>query len=91
MTDWTRATEIAHAVLLHLAQDPDLLGQLCAETGLSPADLRDTAGQPGFVGAMLDFIAADDRRLLDFAAEAGVAPDAVARLRAAVEAGIVRP
>lgn len=91
MTDWTRATEIAHAILLHLADDPELIAQLCTETGLDPADLRASTGDAGFVAAMLDFIAADDRRLLDFAASQGVAPETIARLRQAVEAGFVHP
>ena len=64
MTDWTRATEIAQAILLHLADDPELIAQLCTETGLDPADLRATTGDAGFVAAMLDFIAADDRRAI---------------------------
>ncbi|MFN3524624.1 MAG: DUF3572 family protein [Paracoccus sp. (in: a-proteobacteria)] len=62
-----RASELATDLMLHLAERPELMGDFLASTGLSagdlPAMLRDgTAG-----GAVLDFLAEDDARLIDCA------------------------
>ncbi|HRO16043.1 MAG TPA: DUF3572 family protein [Paracoccus sp. (in: a-proteobacteria)] len=80
---------LTQAILAHLAAHPELVQALAAETGIIPGDLRRMSGDPGFSQAMLDFIVADDQRLLDFAAGQGLSPADVAHARAALEAGAV--
>ena len=84
--------ELAQAILAHLAQCPDLVEALVAETGLMPADLRRMAAEPttDFATALLDFICATDDRLTDFAAASGWSATTVARTREALAAGVLR-
>ena len=64
---------LAEAILAHLAENPELVEALVAETGLMPADLRRLAAEPttDFATALLDFICASDDRLVAFAAASG--------------------
>ena len=78
---------LAIAALAYLAADEERMERLVALTGLMPGDLRRQAAEPGFLAAILDHIAADERLLLAFAADAGVEPEAVARARLFYEHG----
>jgi Protein of unknown function (DUF3572) len=69
-----------HALGFIAGEDHRLVGFL-EVTGLSPADLRREAGSPGFLAAVLDFIAADESLLLVFAAEQRIDPALVMRAR----------
>ena len=82
---------LSDAILAHLAADPDLIGSLAAETGIAPADLRAAAGDPGegFAAALVDFICGSDERLTGFAAASGWRETEVARVRAALDAGMI--
>ncbi|QYK41150.1 MAG: DUF3572 domain-containing protein [Paracoccaceae bacterium] len=70
-----------------LASDADRLGGFLAATGASPADLRRGMGDPAFLGAVLDFILAEDDRVIDCARSLGVPPVRVAEARAALPGG----
>lgn len=56
-----------------LGQD-DLLAAFLAATGASGDDLRSLAATPEFLAAVLEFLVAEDDRVLAFAAAAGIAP-----------------
>jgi hypothetical protein len=70
-----------------IAGQPELAGRLLAAAGASPDDLRDRAGDPEFLGFVLDFLLGDEAALLAFAADAGVAPDRPLRARVALPGG----
>jgi hypothetical protein len=85
------APEIAAALggeaLLWLTTRPDAIGALLGAAGLDPAEARRRADDPEFLGFVLDFLLSDERLLLDFAAEAGVAPETPMRARMALPGG----
>lgn len=68
----------AIAVLGWLAQEPDMLSRFLALTGVQPGELRSAAGDPGFLGAMLDFILQHEPTLMAFCTATETPPDAVA-------------
>ena len=49
-----------------LAANEDLMPVFLGATGVSTDDLRDQAGDPAFLGAVLDFIMMDDAWVIDF-------------------------
>ncbi len=67
----------AIAALGFLASDPDRLARFLSVTGLGPHNLRDAAAGAGFLASVLDYLAADERLLLAFAADQGAAPEDV--------------
>ena len=75
---------IAGEALTFLAGEPERLRRFLDITGLSPATLRRAAAAPGFASSLLDYIAADERCMLAFAADCGRDPAAIARLRQAL-------
>ncbi|CAN5604802.1 DUF3572 domain-containing protein [soil metagenome] len=81
------AEDIAREALIWLAAEPGRMARFLAETGAAPASLGGLARDPGFLGAVLDFVLADEARLLAFAAACGIAPDAPARARRAMPGG----
>lgn len=85
------AREQAEAVALEalgwLAADDELVGGFLGATGLDAGDLRAAAGSPEFLGAVLDFILADDATVVAFAAQAGLKPEQVMAVRAALPGG----
>jgi len=92
MISRTSLDTLAAAILAHLAEHPDLVEALVAETGLMPADLRRLAAEPttDFATALLDFICASDDRLTGFAATSGWPETTVAHTREALAAGALR-
>ncbi len=44
-------------------------------TGVAVDDLRDHVPDPGYLGAVLDYLLADERCLLEFTERVGVAPE----------------
>ena len=77
-----RAAEIGRDALLWLAGEPEALGQFLDGSGLRPTDLRARAGDPEFLGFVLEFVLGSDARVADFAASAGIRPEDPARARA---------
>ena len=76
------AETLAIAVLGFLAAQEDRLFGFLDATGLDPAGLRDAAGSPDFLVAVLEHLASDEALLLTFAAGQQVDPGAVLRARA---------
>lgn len=79
--------KLADDLLFHFLTHPDLLQRLMDESGLSPDDLRASAGDPGFAVALLDFVCAEDARLVACAEAVGWTPVKLMQLHQAVEAG----
>ena len=72
------AQEVAVNALSFLASDPERLVRFLAETGLSPATLREAATKRGFGAGVLSFLMAAESLLLAFAAHAQLDPRHVA-------------
>jgi hypothetical protein len=83
------AETLALQALGWLLSRDDLVPQFLAATGAAPGDLRALAADPGFLGAVLDFLLTEDQMVQAFAADAGIAPDLPMRARAALPGGMV--
>jgi len=75
------AESLALSVLAFLAERPDDLDRFLALTGLESGTLRQSAGQPEFLGGVLDHLLGDERLLMAFAGWADIPPEHVARAR----------
>lgn len=75
--DLAAAEEIAISALGFIGADATLLQRFLALTGISAADLRRAAAEPGFLAGVLRFVAAHEPTLLAFAGSADVRPEAV--------------
>ena len=53
------------------------LGRFLDLTGISAAEIRSAAGEPGFAAGVLQFICAHEPTLIAFSEASGVAPAAV--------------
>jgi hypothetical protein len=84
-----QAEALAVQALVWMAGDADLIGRFLAMTGAGPADLRARAGEPEFLGFVLDFLLSDEAALIAFAAAEQIRPDLPMRARAALPGGAV--
>jgi hypothetical protein len=78
------AQSLAVSALTFIAADPDRLSRFLGITGLGPDNLRTAAADPAFLGSVLDYLVADEKLLVEFAADAGVKPETVARAHEAL-------
>jgi hypothetical protein len=87
--DREAAETIGLKALAFVAEDGVRLGRFLSSTGLAPGQLRDEAGAPQTLQAVLEHLAEDESLLLVFAASAGCTPQTFERARAllAAEAG----
>ena len=76
------AQSVAVKALAFIAADSDRLSRFLSLTGLGPDNLRTAAADPAFLGSVLDYLLADEALLVEFAADAGLKPEAVARAHA---------
>ncbi len=81
------AETIALKALAFVAADAEALRGFLATSGVQPAQLRGGAGDPDILAGVLDFLLGDERRLLRFCDESGLAPEAPARARASLPGG----
>ena len=81
------AEHVAIQALSFIAAEPERLGGFLAATGIGPDRIRTAAREPGFLGGVLDYLAGNERLLLDFAAEAGLAPDLIEKARMVLGSG----
>lgn len=86
--DSARAQALALEALAHVAEEPLALARLLAETGLQPDGLRRRLEDPELMGAVLDFVLADERLLLPFCEAQGLKPHLVHRARALLPGGL---
>ncbi len=82
-----QAEALAVQALVWMAGDADLIGRFLAMSGAGPADLRARAGEPEFLGFVLDFLLSDEAALIAFAAAEQIRPDLPMRARAALPGG----
>lgn len=75
------AEVIALKALGFLASDEDRMSRFMGLTGLTPQAIRKHAGEPSFLGGVLDHVLADQTLLLVFAEGEGVSPDVVVKAR----------
>jgi hypothetical protein len=75
------AGELAIRALGFIASDPEELSRFLALTGIEPGAIRTAAAEPGFLGGVLTYIAGNERTLVTFAAQAGIAPGDVEKAR----------
>ena len=78
--------DLGIVALSFLASEPTRLSRFLDLCGLGPNNLRAAAADPGFLAAVLDYLLADERLLIAFAAECEVAPESVAAARRALGA-----
>jgi hypothetical protein len=76
------ARSLAVSALAFIAADSDRLNRFLSLTGLGPDNLRTAAADPAFLGSVLDYLVGDEALLVEFAADAGLKPEAVARAHA---------
>ncbi len=81
------AETLALTVLGWLIGDEELLPVFLGATGAGESDLRDRAGDPEFLGSVLDFLLMDDAWVVRFCDAQGLAYDAPMRARAALPGG----
>lgn len=75
------AEDIALRALHGLIADGDRLGRFLTLSGLDPGSIRQAAGEPGFLPAVLDHVMADEELLLALAREIGEPPERLAEAR----------
>lgn len=78
---------LARDALAFVLSDGEVAGAFLAQGGLAAEDLRARAGEPEFLAAVLDFVLAEDGRVLDAARACGVSPGAFVAARAALPGG----
>lgn len=82
-----QAESIAIQALGWLAGESDLLGVFMSSSGTDVSDLRKMAGDPVFLGSVLDFILLDDSHVTAMCDSAGLAYEAPMRARQALPGG----
>ena len=80
---------VATDALLWLAGQPEELGHFMAATGNGPADIRNRAHDPEFLGFVLEFLLGSDDLARDFCAAEGLASEQVQSARAVLPGGSV--
>jgi Protein of unknown function (DUF3572) len=73
--------------LTFLAEDPTRMTRFLKLTGMEPGEVRERAGTPEMLLAVLEHLSADESLLLVFTAARGVAPQSVGRAIALLEEG----
>ena len=81
------AETVGMQALAWLAGNDELLPVFLGSTGASLDDLRAGAGEPAFLGAVLDFVMMDDAWVVAFCDAAGLSYEAPTRARAALPGG----
>jgi hypothetical protein len=70
-----------------MAGNDEVLGQFMGASGASIDDLRAGAGDPAFLGALLDFLMLEDAWVIAFCDAANLPYEAPMRARAALPGG----
>lgn len=71
------AEKIALQALTYLVQNPELIGEFLAETGIGPHELKSQLKEPAFLGGLLDFFLSRTELLIKFAEETNLNPQAL--------------
>jgi len=81
------AEAVAVQALGFLAEDGSRLERFLALSGLNPSEIRAAAGTPNFLAGVLDHIVSDDRLLIAFAEQSGLAPPEIEKAHSALAGG----
>jgi len=81
------AETLAIQALAFLGEDTERLGRFLAVTGIGPSDLRTAAAEPQFLAGVMEYLASDEALLVEFANQADLDPEEVARTCAALGCG----
>lgn len=81
------AETLALRAMSWMAADPMLIGGFLAESGSSPAAIAQDLHRPAFLAAVLDYVLAEDQRVLALAENLGIRPQEVAASRALLPGG----
>jgi hypothetical protein len=87
MTAQESADALALQVFGWLLDRPALRDAFLQETGAQPSDLPALVTSRQFLAAVMDFLLADDRRVLDFCADNELPPHAILRARIRLPGG----
>jgi hypothetical protein len=82
-----QAETVAIQALGWMAGNDEVLGQFMGASGASIDDLRSGAGDPAFLGALLDFLMLEDAWVIAFCDAASLPYEAPMRARAALPGG----
>jgi hypothetical protein len=85
--DRNEAERIAVAALAFLAGDHGRLTRFLDVTGLAPARIRDAAGEPGFLAAVLDHLVGDDELIVGLAEDLRIRPEDVVEAQRVLSPG----
>jgi len=83
----TAAEAVAVSALAFLASDDERLERFVALAGIDTGRIREIAGQPEFLAAVMDHLMSEETLLLAFAANEGLRPEDVVRAAHALGAG----
>ncbi|WP_072793701.1 DUF3572 domain-containing protein [Cognatishimia maritima] len=81
------AETLALNALSWLAGNDELMPVFMGSTGVSAADLRERAGDPAFLGSVLDFLTMDDKWVIAFCDHFGLDYSAPLQARQALPGG----
>lgn len=81
------AETLALKVLAWLAGNDELLPVFLGATGASEADLRARAGEPAFLGSVLDFLTMDDAWVMQFCDSEGLSYELPMQARMSLPGG----
>ena len=81
------AETLALKALGYLAADAETLARFLTISGLEPRDLRNRAGEPELLAAILDFVLSDDVLSRDFAGSENIAPEMLHAARRVLPGG----
>lgn len=81
------AETVGMQALAWLAGNDELLPVFLGSTGASLDDLRTGAGEPAFLGSVLDFLLMDDAWIVAFCDAAGLSYEMPSRARSALPGG----
>lgn len=75
------AEELALRTLSYIAGDEERLTRFMTTTGLTPDTIRSAAASPGFLAAVLDYVASDEPLLIALAQSLEVKPERIMEAR----------
>jgi hypothetical protein len=75
------AEELALRTLSYIASDEERLGRFLTTTGLRPETIRSAAASPGFLAAVLDYVAGDEPLLISLAQSLELKPERIMEAR----------
>ena len=81
------AESLAIQALGFIVEDGDRLSRFLALSGLNPSEIRAAAIEPGFLTGVLDHIVSDDRLMIAFAEQSGLAPAEIEKAHSALTGG----